>query len=149
MDNPGFFKLLNSFRRSPPYEVPPGRHRQGTGAKALTYNNEHSYYYSEKSGTVQKRARYLRKDLYIVIPDPDPGSPDHVNVWRSRIKCGMTLFLDSQILSNTTILVKVSPCWARGWVEKVGYIVFGKHSSQSLDSGYFNKYFATPASTME
>ena len=30
-----------------------------------------------------------------VIPDPDPVSPGHINDWRSRIKYGMTPFLDS------------------------------------------------------
>jgi len=29
------------------------------------------------------------------MPDPDPASPATINGWRSRIKCGMTPFLDS------------------------------------------------------
>jgi len=42
-----------------------------------------------------KRARNCRDVIHFVMPDLDPASPATLNGWRSRIKCGMTPFLDS------------------------------------------------------
>ena len=44
---------------------------------------------------LSKKVVELQKSYKLVIPDPDPVSPGHINDWRSRIECGMTTFLDS------------------------------------------------------
>ena len=41
-------------------------------------------------------------------PGPRSGISSHINGWRSHIKCGMTLFLDSQFESNITIFLKLA-----------------------------------------
>jgi len=47
------------------------------------------------SEAVEKRAWNYSDVINTVIPDPDPVSPAYINGWRSRIKCGMTPYLDS------------------------------------------------------
>jgi len=63
-----------------------------------------------------KRARYCRNGIYFVIPDPDPGSPVYINDWGSRIRCGMTPFLDSLMVlvftwKVSTVSFIITQCW--------------------------------------